>query len=247
MATENNGQSSFRRLLGVLWRVALVLVIGIALGVGVYIGVPLAYRGLVEPSQVNTDRIEFVTNEVELNRTEIEDLRESTGERLAAFEAGEAQRTEDTAELQAALEVLRGEIDDLSAELNAADAQLELLTSAVSDMEEQLEQAAERADNTEILRELTISRAMTYLVRARLWLLENNIGLAQDELQRARDLLVEADAAGEIERIQAAITRLDQAWEELNTTPLVAADDLEIAWKLLVGAEIEAEPEEAEQ
>jgi hypothetical protein len=60
-------------------------------------------------------------------------------------------------------------------------------------------------------------------------------------------LLAEADAAGELESVQAAIARLDFALEELNTTPLVAADDIEIAWKLLVGAEIEGTPAEAEE
>jgi hypothetical protein len=46
--------------------------------------------------------------------------------------------------------------------------------------------------------------------------------------------LVETDPEGEIENVQDAIARIDLALEAMQTTPLVAGDDLEIAWKLLV-------------
>jgi hypothetical protein len=247
MTTEDHGPSIGRRLLGVLWRVALVLLLGIALGVAVYIGVPLGYRGLVEPSQVNADRIEVVQNDLEQNRSAAESLRAMTGERLANFEANQVGQGEKLAELQATLEALRADLADQADDLSSVNTQLDILTTAVSGLEEQLTLAVEDSDDGDIRRELMISRSMLYLVRARLWLLENNIGLARGEILRARGLLAEADAAGELESVQAAIARLDFALEELNTTPLVAADDIEIAWKLLVGAEIEGTPAEAEE
>jgi seryl-tRNA synthetase len=224
-----------------------VLLLGIALGVAVYIGVPLGYRGLVEPSQVNADRIEVVQNDLEQNRSAAESLRAMTGERLANFEANQVGQGEKLAELQATLEALRADLADQADDLSSVNTQLDILTTAVSGLEEQLTLAVEDSDDGDIRRELMISRSMLYLVRARLWLLENNIGLARGEILRARGLLAEADAAGELESVQAAIARLDFALEELNTTPLVAADDIEIAWKLLVGAEIEGTPAEAEE
>ena len=52
-----------------------------------------------------------------------------------------------------------------------------------------------------------------------------------------RDLLVEMDPDGEIEHVQSAIARIEIALEAIKATPLVAGDDLEIAWKLLVEGE----------
>jgi hypothetical protein len=82
-----------------------------------------------------------------------------------------------------------------------------------------------------------INRAMLHLVRARLGLLENNAGLAAEETVRARDLLAVTDPDGELKSVQDAIARIDLALEAMQTTPLVAGDDLEIAWKLLVEGE----------
>lgn len=244
MATEQNGQSGFRRALRVLWRVALVLLLGIALGVGVYIGVPLVYRAVLEPTRLNAERIEQLQRDLEQNQRDMAGLRELSGERMVELETSQVDQGERLAELQAALEALRGDLSDQAGELEAANDQIDMMVRAVSNLEKQLTELAEIAEGSEIHQELAISRAMLYLLRARVWLLENNVGLAQDEAQRARGLLIEADPDGESEVIQAAILRLDLALDDLGATPLVAADDLEIAWKLLVGAEVPGEPEQ---
>ena len=46
-----------------------------------------------------------------------------------------------------------------------------------------------------------------------------------------------ADPDGEIKSVQDAIIRIGLALEAMQATPLVAGDDLEIAWKLLVEGE----------
>lgn len=246
MATEQNGQSGFRRALGVLWRVVLVLLLGIALGVGVYVGVPLAYRAVLEPSQVNAERIEQLERDLGQSQRDLERLRELSGERMVELETSQVEQGERLAELQAALDALRGDLADQASDLEAANDQIDLMVRTISNLETQLTELAENADDSELRQELVISRAMLYLLRARVWLLENNVGLAQDEALRARELLIEADPEGESDVIQAAILRLDLALDDLGSTPLVAADDLEIVWKLLVGAELPSVPESQE-
>jgi len=174
------------RVSKVLLRLALVVLLGGALGAGAYFGVMLTVRQLVEPTRQNSAQI-------------------------AALEA----------------------------QLPQAERRLDEQQESVAELQVQLEDLTERIEDNsqaqELRGELQVTRAMLSLVRARLWLVENNLGLAIAEVERARELLqsLAAEKPGE-SNLQAAIERLDFALIELNTRPLVAADDIEIAWKLLV-------------
>ena len=174
------------RVSKVLLRLALVVLLGAALGAGAYFGVMLTVRQLVEPTRQNSAQI-------------------------AALEA----------------------------QLPQAERRLDEQQESVAELQVQLEDLTERIEDNsqaqELRGELQVTRAMLSLVRARLWLVENNLGLAIAEVERARELLqsLAAEKPGE-SNLQAAIERLDFALIELNTRPLVAADDIEIAWKLLV-------------
>jgi hypothetical protein len=73
-------------------------------------------------------------------------------------------------------------------------------------------------------------------MRARLWLIENNAGLAAEEVEAARTALARVAAvapAEEVAPLQAVLDRLTLTQEDLQFRPLIAADDLEIAWQLL--------------
>jgi hypothetical protein len=75
------------------------------------------------------------------------------------------------------------------------------------------------------------------LSRARLYLYESNFGLARLDVQAARDLLLslQSDIATDKEAaLGEVITRLDLALGNLPDFPVIAADDLNIAWQLLV-------------
>lgn len=130
-------------------------------------------------------------------------------------------------------------IGALEAQLPQAESRLDEQQVSVAELQVRLEDLTERIEDNsqaqELRGDLQLTRAMLSLVRARLWLVENNLGLAIAEVERARELLqpLAAEKPGE-SNLQAAIERLDFALIELNTRPLVAADDIEIAWKLLV-------------
>jgi len=202
------------RVSKVLLRLALVVLLGVALGAGAYFGVTLAIRQLGEPTRQNSARIAALEAQ----------LPEAVS-RLA-------EQQESVAELQVQLEDLQTRLGDQGRGQDQLGAQLTTLADQLEDLTKQIE---ENTQAQQLRGDLQLTQVMLSLVRAQLWLVENNLGLAIAEVERARELLQPLAAeqpAGS--NLQAAIERLDFALIELNTRPLVAADDIEIAWKLLV-------------
>jgi chromosome segregation ATPase len=226
-------------MLGVLLRLAVVLALGTIIAVGAYFGLPRAYRNLVEPAQVNTARIAALETELDLARTDTSSLREQSGDRLAELEAALAEQGESLATAQAQLDAALAASSDQDKVVEAVTDQIGTVRSALSDLTHQVDAALSDPGEPEkdLRQDLMINRALLHLVRARLGLLENNAGLAAEETGRARDVLVVTDPDGELKSVQDAIARIDLALEAMQTTPLVAGDDLEIAWKLLVKGE----------
>jgi chromosome segregation ATPase len=202
------------RVSKVLLRLALVVLLGVALGAGAYFGVTLAIRQLGEPTRQNSARIAALEAQ----------LPEAVS-RLA-------EQQESVAELQVQLEDLQAQLGDQGRGQDQLGSQLTTLADQLEDLTKRIE---ENTQAHQLRGDLQLTQAMLSLVRARLWLVENNLGLAIAEVERARELLQPLAAEQpEGSNLQAAIERLDFALIELNTRPLVAADDIEIAWKLLV-------------
>jgi hypothetical protein len=78
------------------------------------------------------------------------------------------------------------------------------------------------------------------LGRARLYLAQSNFGLAREDVNSARDLLVTLQTETKDEARGQAIARLDLALGNLPAFPVVAAGDLEIAWQILMSGEVPA-------
>jgi len=202
------------RVSKVLLRLALVVLLGVALGAGAYFGVTLAIRQLGEPTRQNSARIAALEAQ----------LPEAVS-RLA-------EQQESVAELQVQLEDLQAQLGDQGRGQDQLGSQLTTLADQLEDLTKRIE---ENTQAHQLRGDLQLTQAMLSLVRAQLWLVENNLGLAIAEVERARELLQPLAAEQpEGSNLQAAIERLDFALIELNTRPLVAADDIEIAWKLLV-------------
>jgi chromosome segregation ATPase len=235
---ESNG-TALGKFFGILLRLLVVVVLGIVFAAAIYFGAPRAYRGLVEPAQVNTTRLDVLEDELGFAREDTSSLRDQTGDRLAELEAALAEQAESLATAQTQLESSIVASMEQSDAMEALTDQIGTIRGALGDVSKQLDAALEDVGQPEdqLRQELLINRAMLHLVRARLGLLENNAGLAADEAGRARALLVETDPEGQVKRVQDAIARIDLALEAMQTTPLVAGDDLEIAWKLLIEGE----------
>ena len=82
-----------------------------------------------------------------------------------------------------------------------------------------------------------LTRSIETVARARLFFSQSNFGLAHDDVQAARDILVEllVDApAYEADALNQIIMRLDFALGNLPAFPVIAVDDVDIAWQLLM-------------
>jgi hypothetical protein len=77
---------------------------------------------------------------------------------------------------------------------------------------------------------------MELLSRSRLYLIQNNPGLSRQDVEAARQTLAEVQENVPPDQKQIVsfwLQRLDLALENLNGTPVIAANDLEIAWSML--------------
>lgn len=239
MTIEADNQSPVGRALRVALRILLVALIGIGLGAAAYFGVPFAYRQLVEPVQDNSARLDSLAQELEQARTELSDLADRSDGRIADLEAANAANKESLAELQAKSDLDQTEFNQQLDQLTARLDELEQALSAQADAIDQA-LATPTAPDPELVRQLAVNRALLHLLRARQSMFENNLGLAAAEVQQARAALAD------LEGMEPAIARLDQALVEFAATPLVAGDDLEAAWRLLTAADSQSSSPTAE-
>jgi len=237
--------SLLSRVMRFLLRLLIVVLLGGVFGAAVYFGVPTLYRSAIEPMQVNARRIAELEQALDQVQTTARRQVEQAGERLVEIEGRLAEQGEALAMMQAELEVVQtsleeqrdrvsrlrnvvDRVEDLTYDLDKTVARVEMLESTLAEVE---------LPAASIGRQLQLIRAMTLLTKARLWLVQDNLGLAAEEISTARDLLAEvvgAEQDGEDQALEQIVDRLDLALTDIRTTPIVAADELEIAWKLLV-------------
>jgi hypothetical protein len=78
---------------------------------------------------------------------------------------------------------------------------------------------------------------MELLSRARLFMYQSNFGLAEQDVQIARDVLVtvQRDAPDSLaEDLETVLLHLELALSNLPNFPVAASDDLDIAWQILL-------------
>lgn len=239
--------SPLTRVVRSVFRVVLVSVIGIALGVGIYFGTRGLYRNYVEPMQASLRRIAEIEEALAQDKVLARKQAEQTGERLAEIDGRLAEQSE-------ALAILVVEIDSVQNELENQDTRIDRLRTMVNRIEtlsSDLKATADQVEGLEtalseielpaqrISKQLRMIQAMTLLCKAHLWLAEDNLGLAAEEIMAARDILTfipESDSVEEDALIDQIIDRLSLALADVRTIPIVAADELEIAWKLMLEA-----------
>jgi hypothetical protein len=207
--------------LRILLTVVIVLVILGGIGVGVYFGAPYVYDRLILPAENNAARL-----------TELEDRQT----------ADMARVNEQVVALQGRLDATenRQTIDRQS--VSEVQGKIRTLEAALAKLEEtSVDQQALLVGKDSLLaalqQEVAFMRAAEVLARSRLFLLQSNYGLARQDAQTARDILVsvqpevpEAKQAS----LRAVIARVDLALSNLPAYPVIAAADVNIAWQALV-------------
>ena len=146
-------------------------------------------------------------------------------------------------ELETRIESLQTQLSEMEARVGAIEGSIESHTAGIAKLEKMqatLEQEAEAQTNSVMLilkREIMLTRAIETLSRARLYLSQSNFGLAKIDVQSARSILAElsADAPSyQVDALDQIIGRLDLALSNLPAFPIIAVDDVDIAWQLLM-------------
>ena len=197
--------------------ILIVLLIG-GFGYAIYYGVPFLYNNLIAPVEQNTIRVNELENEIislQLQLTEI----------------------------NAQLVTVNEQLNDTSIRVDAIEQSIQAHTTSLATLEEMqatLKSQLDEGSNKALLalnNEITMTRALDTLARARLYLAQSNFGLAKVDVQSARDLLTNVYDATRDSVLSQAIDRLDLSLGNLPDFPVVASGDLEIAWQILMTGE----------
>ena len=238
--------SAFSRVMRFILRFIFVMVFGVVLGAALYLGVPALYRSTIEPMRANAERIEELQETLAMSLSTSEKQAERLGERLVEAEGRLAEQGETVAALQAELEGIGDVLDDQASKISKLSIMSDQLETITADLDETIDRV-ELLEVTlsevefpavEFRRQVRMISAMTMITKARLWLIQDNLGQAAEEISAARELLSNSVVDMNVvdEELVQIIERLDLALADVRTMPIVAADELEIAWKLLVEA-----------
>jgi hypothetical protein len=198
------------------------------------------------------DRIDERLSQFSERLTELESQQAQVGEAISEIKIGvqdlesvleeQSLILERLADMEASIEELDTAIEGLETTdaglseaiiQNSENTALLLITMAVTEESDD----EEEGEVLSILkREVQVLHAMELLNRARLYLIQNNLGFAKQDLQFARQVLVRlyADAPDNQQDVVSGwIRRLDQVIENLPELPVLASVDLEIVWQMM--------------
>ena len=243
-----SGPSVGWRVLRWIFRMLIVVLFGIALGAGLYYGVRSFYRDAIEPLQTLDQRMRDVETSVAQLSEALREERSSTADDRSELQARTASQAEELASIAAQIARLKNlieeqenaldEIEQLREGLDQMEANLVLTGEQLEELQVQVEAGDLPVERVE--QNLQLMRVMNLMTRARLWIEQDNFGLADDDLQVALEImqvLTEGEAgASETDLLPQISDHLTLALEVVRSNPGLAEEELEIAWKLLIEA-----------
>ncbi len=227
-----------------LARLLLVIILGALLGLAIYAGMVYLYQQAIVPAQESAARLDLLETRQVISQQEMDDRLKQIMARLNTLESQRSLDTESLAQLE-------GDVSSLQARLEAQNSTLKQLNELQADVAN-LEKLA-TYDSTQVMglyatlnapdtpleelsRQVQVLKAMQLLNRSRLLMVQNNWGLAETDVDNARQILLALQAEApdyQQETLRRWIQRLDLVLAGLPETPVLAADDLEIAWRML--------------
>ena len=225
----------FRRGLWMFVKVVFVLALVAAAGVAAVFGWTELDKRLSEDAVSTGAGFAAVEQQIEGDAARITELEDqvaaltATGATVPSALGELDSRLAALTESQAATETGAADLQD---QIDAHTANLETLTDSTA----ALDATALRIEG-QLGAGLDIARSMELISRAQMYLYQSNYGLALDDSVTARSILAQIDpeAAGvDAAVITGTVERLDLAIGALPDRPVLAADDLSIAWRMLL-------------
>lgn len=252
--------SAFLAFVRFLVRLLVVLVIIGLLAAGVYYGLPALYRQYVQPLQTKVTQLASTQAVQEQNNQQLSQRVDDLQNRLNQLETQSDTDKQSLSSLQTGLDNVQAtqqasfgsvegiqstagaQIQEVNGSVDTLSTQIVALSTNVAKSNREFQSVTERLQTAdtpvaELSHELQLVKAMEMLTRSRISLINNNLGLAQEDIGAARDLLSALKAqvpAYQVDALDAITSRLNTAYGNLPDSPVLAADDLEIAWKLLL-------------
>lgn len=214
-------------------RLLTAVVLGAAIGAGLF------YAGqslLGLPASATPEPVPTASDELEPLRMRIEALE---GEQAALLQRVGSLERENAAQQDALLVLLdlEAQLAESSPTPAAADADEdgESTASDIDALSQRLD-AVEQTLSTRLTRpageeEWHILRSMVFVLRAKISLMEDDLGQAQRDLELAQATLEEL---ADLPTVDIILNRIGRVLDELSSTPQVAQDDVTIIWNLLV-------------
>lgn len=209
------------RFFEVLLRLISWVIIFTIFGAALYYGLPMLYQKFVQPVQQNTAQMLTLQSQQKQMEQQLTDLQS----RLETLEVGQSQNADS--------------LSDLDQRLSGIETEIEARTKSLTELEKMQMQLTAQNDQTsaELDRQIHLLKAMELLSRSRLFLYQNNLGLAKQDVQIAHELLVQIqpDAPEPLAtELDAVVRRLEFTLSNLPNFPVIASDDLDIAWQILL-------------
>jgi hypothetical protein len=191
------------------------------ISVALYYLLPWLYQKYITPVEQNTVQVRELQSRLEQTELELASLQT----RLETIETVQNQHDGSLTEIDERL-------TDIETEITARTESLAALERMQSEL-----QAQNQATSAELQRQINLLKSMELLSRARLFMYQSNFGLAELDVQIARDLLamIRPDAPHSLaDELDAVLLRLDLTMSNLPNFPVAASDDLDIAWQILL-------------
>jgi hypothetical protein len=240
-----SGRSAVGNFLKQLVKFFLILLVFSLVVYGVIYGGVLLYNQVIVPIRQNSANIQELHTRQGLIQQGFDERQRNLTQRMNTLETDKDLEAEKLAELSIDISRLENELGRYSSMLD----RLEKLELELKDLEERLEKEAAanaKLEETllgpdspiEILRqEFVLFKAIELLNRSRIFLLQNNFGLAIRDIEKASQVLekfVEELPEEKATRAENWIERLEIVLELLPEQPVSAANELEIAWQSLI-------------
>lgn len=253
---EDKETSSFGRSVGVFFVGLLKILLGIIvlglIGLVIYFGVVYLHQEVIRPLQNSEQVLSNLQDRMETNQDQIDQRLADFNSRMTALESQDDLDQESLSELQARAAKLETLTSDQAAALKELDqmqkdlAGLQVTVKKLMVTPEPVEVADDPAV-VSLVQEVGLLKAMTLLSRSRAYLLQGSYDLAAEDLKNSGVVLKELEASFPEDKaavLQSLVQRIELAGSSLPANPVLAAEDLEIAWRILVNElAVQAAPE----